>query len=182
MNLINAKYGHEPGLKAYTHVSDQFGLFATQTIPATMNEAPYILDGLLMNETGRKIQEHYADTGGCTDHVTALLGFKFIPRIWDLPSKRLYLFYTASCPKELKGLIGGEIWRLRLAFRRRRPQNRATPEHQARKRLGNLNVFAYCSCLPGLIRHFSKPRRGAVYARGSASLKRSDVDVTSSVF
>lgn len=31
MNLINAKYGHEPGLKAYTHVSDQFGPFATQT-------------------------------------------------------------------------------------------------------------------------------------------------------
>ena len=23
MNLINAKYGQEPGLKAYTHVSDQ---------------------------------------------------------------------------------------------------------------------------------------------------------------
>ena len=43
MNLINAKYGHEPGLKAYTHVSDQFGPFATQTIPATVNEAPYIL-------------------------------------------------------------------------------------------------------------------------------------------
>jgi len=53
MNLINAKYGSEPGLKAYTHVSDQFGPFATQNIPATVNEAPYILDGLLMNETGR---------------------------------------------------------------------------------------------------------------------------------
>jgi hypothetical protein len=49
MNLINAKYGSEPGLKAYTHVSDQFGPFATQNIPATVSEAPYILDGLLMN-------------------------------------------------------------------------------------------------------------------------------------
>ena len=56
MNLINAKYGKEPGLKAYTHVSDQFGTFATQNIPATISEAPYILDGLLMNETGRKIK------------------------------------------------------------------------------------------------------------------------------
>lgn len=28
MNLINAKCGHEPGLKAYTHVSDPFGPFA----------------------------------------------------------------------------------------------------------------------------------------------------------
>ncbi len=112
MNLINAKYGHEPGLKAYTHVSDQFSPFATQTIPATVNEAPYILDGLLMTDAGQKIREQYADTGGFTDHVfavTALLGFQFIPRIRDLPSKRLYLFDPASCPKELKGLIGGKI-------------------------------------------------------------------------
>jgi TnpA family transposase len=112
MNLINAKYGQEPGLKAYTHVSDQFGPFATQTIPATVNEAPYILDGLLMTEAGQKVREQYADTGGFTDHVfavTALLGFQFIPRIRDLPSKRLYLFDPAACPKELKGLIGGKI-------------------------------------------------------------------------
>ncbi len=112
LNLINAKYGTEPGLKAYTHVSDQFGPFASQTIPATVNEAPYILDGLLMNETGRKIKEQYADTGGFTDHVfavTALLGFQFIPRIRDLPSKRLYVFDPAITPKELKGLIGGKI-------------------------------------------------------------------------
>lgn len=112
MNLINAKYGHEPGLKAYTHVSDQFGPFATQTIPATVNEAPYILDGLLMTDAGQKIREQFADTGGFTDHVfavTALLGFQFIPRIRDLPSKRLYLFDPAACPKELKELIGGKV-------------------------------------------------------------------------
>ena len=112
MNLINAKYGSEPGLKAYTHVSDQFGPFATQNIPATVSEAPYILDGLLMNEAGRKIREQYADTGGFTDHVfavTSLLGFRFIPRIRDLPSRRLYLFDPASAPNELRSLIGGKI-------------------------------------------------------------------------
>ena len=112
MNVINARYGHEPGLKAYTHASDQFSPFATQTIPATVNEAPYILDGLLMTDAGQKIREQYADTGGFTDHVfavTALLGFQFSPRIRDLPSKRLYLFDPAACPKELKGLIGGKI-------------------------------------------------------------------------
>lgn len=112
MNLINAKYGREPGLKAYTHVSDRFGPFATQNIPATVNEAPYILDGLLMNETGLKITEQYADTGGFTDHVfavTALLSYRFIPRIRDLPSKRLYLFNPTAAPKELRGLIGGKI-------------------------------------------------------------------------
>jgi hypothetical protein len=112
MNLINAKYGNEPGLKAYTHVSDQFGPFATQNIPATVSEAPYILDGLLMNETGKRIKEQYADTGGFTDHVfavSALLGYRFIPCIRDLPSKRLYVFDPATTPKELRGLIGGKV-------------------------------------------------------------------------
>ncbi|MEN8676801.1 MAG: Tn3 family transposase, partial [Alteriqipengyuania sp.] len=112
MNLINAKYGSEPGLKAYTHVSDQFGPFATQNIPATVSEAPYILDGLLMNDAGRKISEQYADTGGFTDQVfavTALLSYRFIPRIRDLPSTRLHLFDPATAPNELRGLIGGKI-------------------------------------------------------------------------
>ncbi|GLQ29054.1 Tn3 family transposase [Sulfitobacter pacificus] len=112
MNLINAKYGQEPGLKAYTHVSDQFGPFATQNIPATVNEAPYILDGLLMNEAGKKIKEQYADTGGFTDHVfaaTALLSYRFVPRIRDLPSKRLYLFDPVAAPKEIRRLVGGKI-------------------------------------------------------------------------
>ena len=84
----------------------------TQNIPATVSEAPYILDGLLMNEAGRKITEQYADTGGFTDHVfavTSLLGFRFIPRIRDLPSRRLYLFDPASAPNELRSLIGGKI-------------------------------------------------------------------------
>jgi TnpA family transposase len=65
-----------------------------------------------MNETGLKIREQYADTGGFTDHVfavTSLLGHRFIPRIRDLRSKRLYVFDPSGVPKELKGLIGGKI-------------------------------------------------------------------------
>ena len=112
MNLINAKYGNEPGIKAYTHVSDQYGPFATQVIPATVSEAPYILDGLLMNEAGKQIKEQYADTGGFTDLVfaaTSLLGYRFHPRIRDLSSKRLHVFDLRAVPKELKGLTGDKI-------------------------------------------------------------------------
>lgn len=112
MNLVNAKYGNEPGLKAYTHLSDQFAPFATQLIPATASEAPYILDGLLMNEAGQRVREQYADTGGFTDHVFAtasILGYRFIPHIRDLPSKRLYVFNPAGTPNELRGLVGGKI-------------------------------------------------------------------------
>ena len=112
MNLVNARYGSEPNLKAYTHVSDRFGPFATQTIPATVNEAPYILDGLLMTRAGRRIREQYADSGGFTDHVfavTSLLGYRFIPRIRDLPSKRLHVFEPRRVPKPLIGLTGNRI-------------------------------------------------------------------------
>ena len=75
---------------------------ATQTIPATVNEAPYILDELLMTRAGRRIREQYADSGGFIDHVFAipsLLGYRFIPRIRDLPSKRLHVFELGRVPK-----------------------------------------------------------------------------------
>lgn len=112
MNLVNAKYGNTPGLKAYSHVSDQYAPFATQVIPATASEAPYILDGLLMSDAGRHIREQFADTGGFTDHVfaaCAILGYRFAPRIRDLPSKRLYAFNPSAAPAHLRALIGGKI-------------------------------------------------------------------------
>ena len=112
LNLVNARYGAEPGVKAYSHVSDRFSPFATQTIPATVHEAPYILDGLLMNETGRRVREQYADTGGFTDHVFAacsILGYAFVPRIRDLPSKRLYVFERAGVLKRLRPRVGGKV-------------------------------------------------------------------------
>ncbi|EFO33326.1 transposase, partial [Roseibium sp. TrichSKD4] len=113
MNLVNAKYNtHIPGLKAYTHVSDLYGPYWINSIPATVSEAPYILDGLCLSEIGKKIKEHYADTGGFTDLVFAafaLLGYRFIPRIRDLKSKRFYVFDLKSVPKELKSLVGGKV-------------------------------------------------------------------------
>jgi TnpA family transposase len=57
MNTVNARYGNDPGIKAYTHVNDRFAPFASRTIPATVSEAPYLLDGLTMNEAGRRIEE-----------------------------------------------------------------------------------------------------------------------------
>ena len=52
------------------------------------------LDGLLYHESDLRIEEHYTDTHGFTDHVFALchaLGFRFAPRIRDLADKRLYV-------------------------------------------------------------------------------------------
>jgi TnpA family transposase len=112
MNTINARYGNDPGIKAYTHVNDRFAPFASRTIPATVSEAPYLLDGLTMNEAGRRIEEQYADTGGFTDHlfgISAMLGYRLVLRIRDLPSKRLYVFDPATTPSELRPLVGGKV-------------------------------------------------------------------------
>lgn len=80
-------------------------------LPATVSEAPYLLDGLTMNEAGRRIEEQYADTGGFTDHlfgISAMLGYRLVLRIRDLPSKRLYVFEPAATPSELRPLVGGK--------------------------------------------------------------------------
>jgi TnpA family transposase len=63
-------------------------------ISATVRDATHVLDGLLYDESELRIEEHYTDTAGFTDHVFALchlLGFRFAPRIRDLADKRLYV-------------------------------------------------------------------------------------------
>lgn len=110
MNMVNAKYGSVPGLKAYTHVSDQFAPFACQSIPATVSEAPYILDGLLMNEVGRHVREQYADTAGFTDHLfgaSSLLGYNLVLRI-RICHRSGCTYLIPIRPQELRKLVGGK--------------------------------------------------------------------------
>jgi hypothetical protein len=92
---VNAKYGIDPGVVLYTHVSGRYGPFHTRVISATMSEAPYVLDGLHhhAHQTDLRITEHYTDTAGATDHVFGLchlLGFRFAPRVKDLKDRKLY--------------------------------------------------------------------------------------------
>src|SRR5689334_11119434 len=86
---INARYGHDPGLGFYTHVSDQHGPYSTRVMSATSHEAPYVLDGLMHHGTALRIGAHYTDTGGASDHVFILctmLGFRFCPRLREPPA------------------------------------------------------------------------------------------------
>ena len=109
---VNARHGNEPGVAFYTHISDQFGPYYTKVITATASEAPHVLDGLLYHQTGLRIEEHYTDTGGVTDHVFGLcplFGFHFAPRIRDLKDRRLYLFLGQKAPLILDPLMGGYI-------------------------------------------------------------------------
>jgi len=79
---------------------------------ATHHEAPYVLDGLLHHGTLLKIETHYTDTGGASDHVfilCALLGFRFCPRLRDLPERKLACIAPASTYPYLHPLLGQRI-------------------------------------------------------------------------
>ncbi|RQW83662.1 MAG: Tn3 family transposase, partial [Geobacter sp.] len=109
---VNLKYGQEPGVQFYTHISDQYAPFHIKVINATVRDATHVLDGLLYHESDLRIEEHYTDTAGFTDHVFVLmhlLGFRFAPRIRDLADKRLYIFGEAKKYPTLAGLIGGNV-------------------------------------------------------------------------
>ncbi len=109
---VNLHYGPDPGVKFYTHISDQFGPYHTKVIAATTSEAPHVLDGLLYHESSLIIREHYTDTGGFSDHIFGichLLGFRFAPRIRDLKDKRLYIISGMDIPAALKPLVAGNV-------------------------------------------------------------------------
>jgi TnpA family transposase len=111
---VNAKYGIDPGVVLYTHVSGRYGPFHTKVITATMSEAPYVLDGLHhhAHQTDLRIAEHYTDTAGATDHVFGLchlLGFRFAPRIKDLKERKLYATLKPATYPLLEPLLGDTV-------------------------------------------------------------------------
>lgn len=109
---VNLKYGQEPGVQFYTHINDQYAPFYPNVINATVRDSTYVLDGLLYHESDLRIEEHYTDTAGFTDHVFGLmhlLGFRFAPRIRDLADKRLYIHGDAKQYTTLAEMIGGNI-------------------------------------------------------------------------
>jgi hypothetical protein len=77
-----------------------------------VRDSTYVLDGLLYHESDLRIEEHYTDTAGFTDHVFALmhlLGFRFAPRIRDLGDTKLYIPKGEAAYDALKPMIGGTL-------------------------------------------------------------------------
>ena len=109
---INPKYGAEPGKMIYTHIADNYAPFSTKMVNVGMRDSTYVLDGLLYHESDLRIEEHYTDTAGFTDHVFALmhmLGFRFAPRIRDLGDTKLYIPGAITDYPALKAMIGGTL-------------------------------------------------------------------------
>lgn len=108
---INPKYGSEPGRTFYTHISDQYAPFSTKVVNVGVRDSTYVLDGLLYHESDLRIEEHYTDTAGFTDHVFGLMpfvGFRFAPRIRDLGETKLFIPHGEATYDGLKPMISSE--------------------------------------------------------------------------
>ena len=108
---VNPKYGAEPGRLFYTHVSDQYAPFSAKVVNVGVRDSTYVLDGLPYHESDLRIEEHYTDTAGFTDHVFGLmhlLGFRFAPRIRDLGETKLFIPKGDTSYKALKPMLGSD--------------------------------------------------------------------------
>ncbi|MCD0168206.1 MULTISPECIES: Tn3 family transposase [unclassified Deinococcus] len=90
----NRKYfGSQRGVTYYNFTSDQFTGFHGIVIPGTLRDSLFILAGLLEQQTRLDPREIMADTHGSSDVVFglfALLGYRFSPRLADLPDQRFW--------------------------------------------------------------------------------------------
>jgi len=108
--VFNPKRFRKRGFIIYTHILDTYAPFFTQVIPASVREAPYVLDGLLYHGLSLILREHYTDSHGFTDIVFAfmyLLGFRLAPRIANVPDLTLWhgKGYDVACPQFFDGAI-----------------------------------------------------------------------------
>jgi len=87
------EFGFRRGaLNLVNWVSDQYSQYGTKVVSVAEREAIHTLEAIL--QTQLPIAEHTTDTHGATELVFALfdlLGLRFIPRLRDAASLRLYL-------------------------------------------------------------------------------------------
>lgn len=95
-------------LEFYSFVADNYAPFYSTPIECTDRDAPYVLDGLLYNESDLQLGEHYTDTHGYTENnfaAFAMLGRRFAPRIRGLHKQRIYKIDAAKNYQALTPLV-----------------------------------------------------------------------------
>lgn len=95
-------------LEFYSFLADNYALFYIMPVECTDRDAPFVLDGLLYNESDLELEEHYTDTHGYTEinfAAFAMLGRRFCPRIRSIQNQRIYRIDTEKDYGILKPLI-----------------------------------------------------------------------------
>ena len=86
-------FGRQRGSTLYSWIADTHTVFAQTLIPGTQRDSLYALDGLMANQTLIQPQMISTDTAGASEIVFALawtLGYRWAPRLADLPDQRLW--------------------------------------------------------------------------------------------
>lgn len=95
-------------LEFYSFVADNYAPFFSLPVECTDRDAPYVLDGLLYNESDLPLEEHYTDTHGYTENnfaAFAMLGRRFSPRIRGLHKQRIYKINPNKSYRALTPLV-----------------------------------------------------------------------------
>jgi Tn3 transposase DDE domain len=84
-------FGASWGVTYYNFTSDQFTGFHGIVIPGTLRDSPFILEGLLEQQTSLRPVQLMSDTAGSNEIMFGLfwlLGFQFSPRLTDIGGTR----------------------------------------------------------------------------------------------
>lgn len=96
-------------LEFYTFIADNYAPYYSMPAECTDRDAPYVLDGLIYNESDLQIEEHFTDTSGYTEinfAAFAMLGKKFSPRIKGVQKQSIYRIDTKRDYGSLSVLVG----------------------------------------------------------------------------
>lgn len=104
-------------LEFYTFIADNYAPYFSLPIECTDRDSPYVLDGILYNESDLVIEEHYTDTHGYTEinfSGFGMLGKTFSPRIRNIKDQRLYKIDIAKNYGCLTSLLSGKDRRINV--------------------------------------------------------------------
>ncbi len=98
--VLHKSYSHafnDFALEFYSFVADNYAPYFSLPHECADRDAPFVLDGLLYNESDLNIEEHYTDTHGFTDTnfaAFAMFGKRFVPRIRGLQKQAIFRIDT----------------------------------------------------------------------------------------
>jgi len=105
-------FGRQRGSTLYSWMADTHMVFAQTLIPGTQRDSLNALDGLLANPTTIRPEMVSTDTAGASEIVFALawaLGYRWAPRLADLPNQRLWYIDPTADYGPLAGLARHRI-------------------------------------------------------------------------
>lgn len=104
-------------LEFYTFVADNYAPYFSLPIECTDRDSPYVMDGVLYNESDLVIEEHYVDSHGYTEinyAGFAMIGKKLSPRIRGVQHQRLYRIDESKDYGSVASLVSGNDRLIRM--------------------------------------------------------------------